>query len=185
MIPEAIQTDAALNPGNSGGPLVNSLGQVIGVNEQIEGEVRQSSGVSFAIPSNIVKMVADELIRDGKVEHSWLGISGGSLSLAINEALGLPPNTRGAFVSGVQPGSPAAKAGLRSGTDTLNVDGGDVTSGGDVIVAVDKQPITGFDQLLSYIFTRTKPGQTVTLTVLRDGTPQDLSLTLAARPESR
>jgi len=110
-IPDAIQTDAALNPGNSGGPLLNNQGQVIGVNEQIASEVRQSSGVSFSIPSNLVKIVAEALVKDGKIEHPYLGISGGSLSLDINDAMKLPAETRGAYVSGVSANGPAAKAG--------------------------------------------------------------------------
>jgi len=104
QIPDAIQTDAALNPGNSGGPLLDWQGNVIGVNEQIASEVRQSSGVSFAIPSNLVKLITEQLISNGKVEHSWLGIAGGDLSLDINEALKLPANQRGAYVSNVQAG---------------------------------------------------------------------------------
>jgi S1-C subfamily serine protease len=184
-IPDAVQTDAALNPGNSGGPLLNSQGQVIGVNEQIASEVRQSSGVSFAIPSNLVKMVADALIKDGKVQHTWLGIGGGNLTLDINEALKLPPNTHGVYVTGIQPGSPAAKAGLKAGTDTVNANGPEVPTGGDIIVAVDDRPVMGFEDLTAYLFAKTTPGQTVTLTVLRDGKEQKIPVTLAARPQAQ
>src|SRR5262249_40616304 len=112
-IPDAVQTDAALNPGNSGGPLLNASGQVIGVNEQIESEVRQSSGVSFAIPSNLVKIVIPTLIQNGKIAHSYLGVSSVSLDLDANEQLNLPPETRGAYVVSVQPNSPAAAARLK------------------------------------------------------------------------
>ncbi len=185
QIPDAVQTDAALNPGNSGGPLLNNLGQVIGVNEQIESNVQQSSGVSFAIPSNLVKLVAAALIKDGKIEHSWLGIGGGSLTLDVNEVLGLPANTLGAYVSSVQPGSPAEKAGLKGGSNTVNAGGADLPVGGDVIVAVDGKPVKHFDDLTAYLFTKTAPGQTVTLTVLRNGKQQDIKVTLAARPTSR
>jgi serine protease Do len=183
-IPDAVQTDAALNPGNSGGPLLNNLGQVIGVNEQIESSVRQSSGVSFAIPSNLVKQVADTLIKDGKIEHSWLGISGTSLTLDVTDALGLPANTHGAYVSGVQAGSPAANAGLKGANSTTRGNANSVPTGGDVIVAVDQQPVQHFDDLTAYLFTKTKPGQTVTLTVLRNGKQEKLQVTLGTRPAS-
>jgi 2-alkenal reductase len=184
-IPDAVQTDAALNPGNSGGPLLNNRGEVIGVNEQIASQVQQSSGVSFAIPSNLVKMIADTLIKDGKVTHSWLGISGGTLTLDLNEQLNLPADTHGAYVGTVQPNSPAAKAGLKGGSETTNVNGNNLPVGGDVIVAVDKNPVRHFDDLTSYLFMKTKVGQTVTLTVLRNGKQQDIQVTLGARPTSQ
>jgi 2-alkenal reductase len=186
LIPDAIQTDAALNPGNSGGPLLNDLGQVIGVNEQIESQVRQSSGVSFAIPSNLVKQVVDTLIKNGKIDHTWLGISGVSLDLDLNEALKLPANTRGAYVTGVQTSSPAAKAGLKAGVDsnTVQVSGNDVPVGGDIITAVDGQTVQHFDDLSAYLFTKTKIGQSITLTVLRNGKTQDIKVTLVARPHA-
>ena len=185
QIPDAIQTDAALNPGNSGGPLLNSQGQVIGVNEQIESLVQQSSGVSFAIPSNLVKLVADGLIKNGKVQHTFLGISSVPLTLDVLDALKLPENTRGAYVEAVQPGSPAAKAGVRGGgTNTVAVNGADVSIGGDVITAINNQPIKNFDDLTSYLFTKTQVGQTITLTVLRGGKTQSVQVTLAARPSA-
>ena len=183
LIPDAIQTDAALNPGNSGGPLLNNLGQVIGVNEQIESQVRQSSGVSFAIPSNLVQQVVDTLIKNGKLDHTWLGVSGASLDLDLNEALKLPTNTRGAYLTGVQAGSPAAKAGLKAGvgSNTVQVTGNDVPVGGDIITAVDGQAVQHFDDLSAYLFTKTKVGQTITLTVLRNGKTLDIKVTLGSR----
>jgi len=180
-IPGAIQTDAPLNPGNSGGPLINEFGQVIGVNEQIEAPAGQSSGISFAIPVNIVKKVAPALIRDGKVDHPYVGISSTSLGLDLNQQLNLPANTRGALITSVSPNSPAAKAGLKAAS--VNQSGGTI-SGGDVIVAVDKQPVQSSDDLISYLFNKTNVGQTVTLTVLRNGKQQDVQVTLAARPTS-
>jgi len=185
LIPNAIQTDAALNPGNSGGPLLNNNGEVIGVNEQIASQVRQSSGVSFAIPSNLVKQVVETLIKDGKIVHPWLGISGGSLSLDTNDALKLPANTHGAYVMTVQPGSPADKAGLKGAATTQTIaDPSVVPAGGDIIVAIDKQPVKSFDDVLAYVFDNTKVGQQITVTVLRNGQQTDLQLTLGARPHN-
>jgi 2-alkenal reductase len=183
-IPDAIQTDAPINPGNSGGPLLDSGGNVIGINEQIASTVRQSSGVSFAIPSNLVKLVADTLIKDGKIEHSWLGIAGGNLSLDIKDALKLPLDLQGIYVSDVQAGSPADKGGLQAGTATVSVNGQPVKKGGDVIVSIDGQTTKHFDDLTSYLFTHTKVGQTIKLTVVRDGKQVELSVTLAARPHA-
>lgn len=184
QIPDAVQTDAALNPGNSGGPLLNDQGQVIGVNEQIASEVRQSSGVSFAIPSNLVKLVADELIKDGKVEHSWLGIGGTSLGLDINDALKVSADTRGAYVTSVQSGSPADKAGLKGAESNGSVNSVETPTGGDIITAIDNQPVKAFDDLTSYLFVKTKPGETVTLTILRDGKQQNVQVQLGTRPHS-
>jgi 2-alkenal reductase len=185
VIPNAIQTDAAINPGNSGGPLLNANGEVIGVNQQIAAEVRQASGVAFAIPSNLVKTVADTLIKDGKITHSYLGIGGGTVTLDIIEAMKLPNTTRGAYVNQVTANSPAAKAGLRAGTVTENTDAGSVLLGGDIIIKVDDQAVRSFEDLTGYLYMKTMPGQTVKLTVLRDGKETVLSVTLAARPASR
>lgn len=177
-IPGALQTDTPVNPGNSGSPLINEFGQVIGVNEQIESSAGQSSGVAFAIPVNLVKMFVPELIQNGKVTHPYLGVSSTSLDLDLNEALNLPVATRGALVTSVSANSPAAKAGVKSATvqNAANI------SGGDVIVAVDKQPVQSSDDLVTYLFNKTRAGQTIALTVLRDGKQQDLRVTLAARP---
>ena len=181
-IPDAIQTDAAINPGNSGGPLLNAAGQVIGINEQIASQVRQSSGVSFAIPANLVKLMADALIKNGKVQHSYLGISGFSTTLETNAAMKLDANTHGTLITTIQPNSPAAKAKLKAGTTTVDVQGQNVQAGGDIITAIDGQPVVAFSDLTAYLFNKTTPGQTVTLTVLRGGAEQKIQVTLAQRP---
>ncbi len=111
-IPDSIQTDAAINPGNSGGPLLNERGELIGVNAQIRSSSRSNSGVGFAIPVNVVARVAPALISSGKYTHSFMGISGGTLSPLCAEALGVPKTLRGALVLDVRPGTPADKAGL-------------------------------------------------------------------------
>jgi len=182
QIPNMIQTDTAINPGNSGGPLVNFNGEVIGVNTLIESRVGQSSGVGFALPSNLVKRFADLLIKNGKVQHTFLGIRGGSLSVDINELIGLDPNQRGVLVNEVTLDSPAGKAGIISGKTEKLLDGDPVKIDGDIIVAIDGQPVHRFEDIPSYLFSSTDVGQTITLGVLRGGKQIDVKVVLAARP---
>jgi len=179
-IPRAIQTDAAINHGNSGGPLLNLSGQVIGVNAQIASETDANAGVGFAIPSNIVRQVVPALIERGAYAWPWLGVSGGSVNLSIAKANNLSVQ-QGAYIDSVTSGGPAAKAGLRGSTGTRSVDGVDVPTGGDVIVAIDNKPVTDFDTLLVEVASR-KPGDQVQLTVLRGGQRQQVTVTLGERP---
>jgi 2-alkenal reductase len=183
-IPQSIQTDAAINPGNSGGPLLNLEGEVIGVNAQIEtgGTSRSNSGVGFAIPVSIVKLVIPELIQQGKYEWSWMGVQGGDLTPVLSKAIGLE-NARGAYIAAVAPGGPAEKAGLQGASQEAVVDGRLVVIGGDVITKIDDQDVRSFDDLLIYIATQRNPGERVNLTVLREGSQQEITLTLEARPE--
>ncbi len=181
-----IQTDAAINPGNSGGPLFNLKGEVVGVNRAIRtanftgGGEPLNSGIGFAISVNIVKRVVPELIRTGKYDYPYVGISSRSdLSLFEIEALKLPRQT-GAYIVSVQPNSPAEKAGLRGGSIQTSLPG--VLAGGDLIVAVDGRPIHGFDDFLSYLIINKSPGDTIVLTIVRDGQEQDVSLVLGKRP---
>mgnify|MGYP006356817807 FL=1 len=184
---DIIQTDAAINPGNSGGPLFNLNGEVIGVNQSIRTENVDAatgnavnSGVAFAISINLVKRVAPVLIRDGKFEYPYLGISSNSdLGLDEVEALGLPQFT-GAYVVGVVDGGPADQAGIRAGTSPTNIPG--LNAGGDLIVALDGNPVITFDDLLSYLITSKSPGDTITLTVLRHGQSVDVPVVLGTRP---
>ncbi|HEY4690871.1 MAG TPA: trypsin-like peptidase domain-containing protein, partial [Anaerolineae bacterium] len=182
-IPQMIQTDAAINPGNSGGPLLNLLGEVVGVNTQIQTAdgVRANAGVGFAVPSNIVARVAPALIAEGKYTWPWLGVRGGTLTPAIAQANGLG-ETRGAYIAETLPGGPADKAGLRGATREGEVGGLPVPVGGDVVTAIDGQPVRAFDDLLEYVALRARVGQTVQLTVLRDGREQAMNITLEARP---
>jgi len=182
-IPEVIQTDAAINPGNSGGPLLDSRGRVIGVNTQIISDSRSSSGVGFAVPVNIVKRVVPSLIKDGRYTYAWLGITGTSLSLDIVEAMNLPANQRGALVTDVIRGSPADKAGIQGSQRSVTIDGAQVKVGGDVIIAIDNQPVTGMDSVIDYLLNK-RPGDKVTLTVLRDGKQKEITVTLGERPKS-
>ena len=184
-IPEAIQTDTAINPGNSGGPLFNEKGEVIGVNAQIRSESGSNSGIGFAIPITIVGRVVPALIGEGSYEHSYIGISGSTFSPACAGDLDLPLTVRGAYVNGVQSGTPAARAGLRGGTTPSNTTLLSICpaqAGGDLITAIDDSPVTRFDDLLIYLERYTQPGDTVVLTVLRDGKSVELDVTLVARP---
>jgi S1-C subfamily serine protease len=184
---DIIQTDAAINPGNSGGPLFNIAGEVVGVNQSIRTEnINQNtgnavnSGVGFSISINLVKRVAAGLIRDGEYRYPYLGISSRSdLSLAEIEALGLNTFT-GAYVVTVTPGGPADKAGVRAGTKSTS--NPNLKAGGDVIIAIDGNPVASFDDLPSYLITNKSPGDTVVLTVLRSGQPLDVTVTLEERP---
>ncbi len=181
-IPEVVQTDASINPGNSGGPLLDSHGRVIAVNEQIESQSGSSSGVGFAIPVNIVKRVAPALIKDGHYNYAWLGVTSTDLTLDLNEIMNLAPDQRGALVINVAAGGPADQAGLQGSQNQATIDGSQTPVGGDVITAVDKQPVTGMDEVIDYLFTSKQPGDKITLTVLRNGRQQDVTVTLGQRP---
>jgi len=178
--PDVIQTDAAINPGNSGGPLVDLQGRVIGVNRAITSETGVNSGVGFAVAVNLVKRIAPSLIADGRFIYPYLGItSQDEISLAQQEELGLPQSS-GVYVTGVTAGSPAAIAGLRPGTRATSFDG--LLAGGDMIIAIEGTPVGNFNDLISYLVYRTSVGQTVRLTVLREGQTTDMELVLTARP---
>ena len=186
-IPAAIQTDAAINPGNSGGPLLNEQGEVIGVNAQIRSEVRANSGVGFAIPIAIVERVVPALITEGKYQHSYMGVRGETLSPICAEDLQIDKSLRGAYVSEVIRGTPAARAGLRGGrgaSQTKYVGICPENSGGDIILALNDEPISSFDDILAYLEYYTSPGDVVTLKILRDGQTILLEMTLAPRPET-
>jgi S1-C subfamily serine protease len=178
-----IQTDAAINPGNSGGPLLNLNGEVIGVNSQIASESRANAGVGFAIPSNLVKRVAGDLIANGKVHYSFLDMSSGvDMSLSLIQALSLPNNLRGVIVSDVNPQGPAGQAGLLAPSSTRVINGERVPTSADIITAIDGQPVTGMSSLVSYLASKTTPGQVVNLTVWRDGQQLNIPVTLGERP---
>ena len=183
---DIIQTDAAINPGNSGGPLFNLNGEVVGVNQSIRtNNVDQTtgnavnSGVGFSISINLVKRVVPGLIRDGTYEYPFLGISSRELGLAEIEALGLNTYT-GAYVADVVPGGPADQAGIHAGNTSTSLNG--LNAGGDLITGIDGHPVTSFDDMLSYLVTNKSPGDSVVLTVLRDGQPVDINVTLGTRP---
>lgn len=183
-IPSVIQTDASINPGNSGGPLLNAIGQLIGVNAQIEtgGTSRANSGVGFAIPVSIVERVIPALIDTGVYRHAYLGLSGSTFTPFCATALGIDPELRGAYVQEVADGGPSAAAGLRGGSRPTNSSVCPPDAGGDLIIAIDDQPVTRFDDLLVYLELHASPGDTVTLTVLRDGQEVQIPVELGRRP---
>lgn len=183
-IPDVIQTDTAINPGNSGGVLTDDQGKVIGVTAAIDSQSGSSSGVGFAIPAVIVQKVVPELIKSGKFEHSWLGISGRTLIPDFATAMNLKSDQRGVLIGSVTAGSPAEKAGLKGSSQDLTVDGQTTQVGGDVVTAIDDQPVKTFDDLVTYLARSTTVDQTVTLTVLRDGQSQAVKVTLEARPQA-
>jgi serine protease Do len=184
-IPDIIQTDAPINPGNSGGVLVNEMGQVIGVPMAIESQVGQSAGIGFAVPSAIVQRVVPALIKDGSVQHPWLGISGKTLTSELAQAMDLGADQRGVLVGEVTSGGPADKAGLHGSDKQADVNGQQVQVGGDVIVAINGQPVKEFDDLVIYLARSTSVGDKITLTILRGGQEKTVDVTLAARPQAQ
>jgi serine protease Do len=183
-IPDIIQTDAPINPGNSGGVLVDDAGRVIGVTSAIISPMGASVGIGFAIPAAIVQKVVPVLIETGHYNHPWLGVSGISLTPDVAKAMGLKSEQRGGLVVEVIPDSPADKAGLHGSDRQVTIEGEQVRVGGDVIIAMDKQPVTGFDGLVTALSRSTEVDQTIALTVLRHGKEAEVQVTLAARPQT-
>jgi S1-C subfamily serine protease len=177
-INDSIQTDAAINHGNSGGPLLNSRGRVVGVNAQIRSDSGGSDGVGFAIPSNTVKSIVSQILTTGEAEHAYLGIELRPIPGSVAEELDL---VEGVAVMEVRPGTPAARAGLRAATASRTVDGEEYPIGGDVITAVDDKKVASAEDLQSAIDAK-RPGDTVTLTYVRDGESREVDVKLASRP---
>ena len=187
---DIIQTDAAINPGNSGGPLLNLNGEVVGINSSIEstatgvGGQPVNSGIGFAISINLVKRVVPSLIQNGSYAYPFLGVTTiDSLSLTEINALGLKA-TYGAYVTSVTSGGPSDKAGIKAGTTPLNATGTTgLDSGGDLIIAIDNQPVVTFSDMIRYLILNQAPGDTVTLTVMRGDQKMDIPVVLGARPK--
>jgi S1-C subfamily serine protease len=179
-IPNGIQTDAAINQGNSGGPLIDNSGKVIGINEQIASSGGGNDGLGFAVPINTAIRSMEQLKANGKVTYAWMGVSLQTLTSDIASTFNVDTQG-GALVEQVSPGSPAAKAGIRGGSNTVTVQGEQFIIGGDVIVKADNTEIQTADDLIAFLGTK-KPGDTITVTVERGGKTQDLSVTLAERP---
>ena len=177
-ISNSIQTDAAINHGNSGGPLLNAAAQVVGVNTQIKSESGGSDGIGFAIPSGTVASIVPEIVSSGSVEHAYLGVGVASLSQSVADELGVPT---GVMVTEVRQGTPAAEAGLRAATGSAMADGQSYPTGGDVITAVDDTAIADGADLQSAIDAK-RPGDTVSITFTRDGTSTTIEVSLGTRP---
>ncbi len=190
---DLLQTDTAINPGNSGGPLFNINGEVIGVNRAIETTNFTStgqplnSGIGFAVSSNIVRRVVPVIIKSGKYDYPYLGLSSislgnpsrGGLSLDEINALGLKQFT-GTYVTDVVKGGPADQAGIKAGTTATSFQ--NLNAGGDLITAIDGHPVLQYDDLIAYLVTSRSPGDTVVLTIMRGDKKQDITVTLAKRP---
>jgi len=181
FIDGAIQTDAAINQGNSGGPLLNSHGEVIGINSAIYTPSGTTAGIGFAIPINTAKSIAQDLITDGKVHRADLGVQSLELWPNLAEALSLPVN-QGLLIERVGRDSPAAKAGLQGGNRTVLVGFQRLAIGGDLIVALDGKEVA--NQLdVSVFLNHKKPGEVVRVTYYRGGKKLDVNVTLGERSE--
>jgi len=185
-INHVIQTDAAINPGNSGGPLIDSSGSVIGINSQIQtgGGSGGNVGIGFAVPINTAREVVKQIETNGKVEHAYIGITGGTVTPAIAEALKLPTK-QGVLVNEVVKGGPADKAGIEGGETEATIEGAPVRLGGDVITEVDGEPIASMEDLIDAI-EADKPGDEMKVTLLRGNDAEEKTVTvkLGVRPNS-
>ncbi len=180
-IPDGIQTDAVINLGNSGGPLLNTKGEVIGMNTAISSSSGTFSGVGFAIPSNTISRIVPVLIQKGSYSHPWLGISGGSITPDLAQRANLPKNIKGVIVGSVQSGSPADKAGLMGASqDIMNLN----PHIGDIITAIDNHPVRRIDDIINYIESHKSVGDVVNVMANRNGKAIDLNVILQTRPTS-
>ena len=181
-VANAIQIDAPINRGNSGGPLFDAAGRVIGINAQIQSRSGTAEGVGFAIPIDLAKRSLDQLLRTGRVRYAYIGVSTQDVTPGIAEAFDLDAE-RGALITRVEGGTPAAAAGLRGGSRTEIFNGLDVTLGGDLIVAIAGSPVRSADDVSRLVTTRLRPGQKVPFTVLRGGTQRlTIDVQLGDRP---
>jgi 2-alkenal reductase len=178
---DAIQTDAPITHGNSGGPLFDARGRVIGINAQIRSESGQSEGVGFAIPINAAKRSFRQLVRNGRVAYAYVGVNAEDLTPTIAKRFGYPVQ-RGAVIANVVPESPGEDAGLRGGSERRLLNGFPVRLGGDVVVKIDDRDVRSADDLVRVVSERLAPGQVVRFTVLRDGRRMVVPVRLGERP---
>jgi S1-C subfamily serine protease len=182
-ISHVIQTDAAINPGNSGGPLIDAEGRVVGINSQIEtGGGGGNVGIGFAIPINTAREVADQIEQNGKVQHAYMGISGGTITPDLAKALNLPVD-EGVLVAEAVKGGPAAEAGIEGGNTEATIEGASVTLGGDIITALDGKKISGMEELVNIVNGK-KPGDEIEVGLLRGGDEKTVTVKLGNRPGS-
>jgi S1-C subfamily serine protease len=180
QIENAIQTDAAINPGNSGGPLLDANANVVGINQQIETRSDTNAGVGFAVPISAIKRSIDQLRANGKAEYAYIGVSSQALYPQLSHHLGLDTDY-GGMIARVVPGGPADQAGLKGADHTIHFQASPVRVGGDVILAVNGKKVVGPSDLSIFI-SQYKPGDHVTLQILRDGQHQNVDVTLGTRP---
>jgi 2-alkenal reductase len=180
-LPDAIQTDAEINRGNSGGPLFNAEGDVIGINAQIRTDSGISEGVGFAVPINAAKRSMEQLIEDGEVHYAWLGITTLTVTPRVAERFGYGAE-RGAAVQVVVEGSPAAEAGVRGGRSAQTFQGESYCPGGDLLIAVEGRPVDSAEDVVREVNERLLPGQAVDLTVLRGDERRTITVVLGERP---
>jgi S1-C subfamily serine protease len=176
MLP-LIQTDAAINPGNSGGPLVNRCGEVVGLTSAL---LADAKNIGFAIPINIVQQVVPQLVQHGRVMRPWLGVSGKIVGKDVQDLLKLPL-VDGFLVETIEPGSPAAKAGLHEGELLIALSGEEFLFGGDIITAANGQELDDMEKFAQFVRTL-KVGDTVQLTLYHDGTTRQVEFSLPERP---
>ena len=181
LIPTIIQTDAAINPGNSGGPMLNTVGEVIGMNTVVLSNSDVYAGIGSAIPSDIIRKVVPELISRGTYKHPYIGIAGVDMTPEIAREMDMN-DSRGFLVTEVTSGSPAERSGIRGGGALKDINGRQIELGGDVIVAVDNVTVRKIEDLLSYLQSDRSVGETVILRLIRDGKPQEIGMTVEARP---
>jgi S1-C subfamily serine protease len=179
-ISDVIQTDAAVNPGNSGGPLLDASGQVIGINSQIASQGGGNEGVAFAVPIATASDVVSQILEDGSVQRAYLGITGGDITAEIAQALDLPVE-QGVLVERVFSGGPADAAGIKGATGQGTVAGESFPVGGDIITKLDGEDVTGMDEVISAV-NEHDPGDELTLTVLSDGNEHEVTVKLGDRP---
>ena len=180
---DAIQTDAPINHGNSGGPLFDARGRVIGITAQIRSTSGNAEGVGFAVAVNSVKRSMKELIANGSVSYAFVGVKTEDLTPGLAKRFGYPVE-RGAVITDVVPRSPAAAAGLRGGSGREPVLGSEFTRGGDVIVAIDGRTVRSSEDIVRIVTTSLSPGQLVRFTIRRGGAEREISVRLGERPET-
>jgi S1-C subfamily serine protease len=183
-ISHVLQTDAAINPGNSGGPLINAAGEVVGINAQIAtgGGSNGNVGIGFSIPIDTVRANLEQLKETGEVEHAFIGISGGTVTPELADALNLPAE-EGVIVQTVVEDGPADKAGIEAGKTSATVEGQEVRLGGDIITEVNGKKVASMDEMIE-IIQEAEPGDELKLTIVRGDQEKTAEVTLGTQPES-